>query len=219
MIKKIIVLFALVLCMSMNVNSEEVKFTFNNDNDLGLPFTDSSTASLDGPEVAAIKDDVKIVKNDVTVTNQKNHTRYWNRIVDEYLYIYPDNSITISVPDDFEISKIIFTTKQDYGNLLNPGTDQEMVSENDEGKVFIWNGQNKTITFVSASWSSTTRLKNMTVIYAKSSVPTAIEDVNAESRSKNALVYNLQGVQLGTADMVPTLPSGIYIVGGKKIVK
>jgi hypothetical protein len=34
-----------------------------------------------------------------------------------------------------------------------------------------------------------------------------------------APVYTLQGVRVGTSDAMDKLPRGIYIVGGKKIVK
>lgn len=44
-----------------------------------------------------------------------------------------------------------------------------------------------------------------------------IEDVIAEG-AENGDVYNLQGVKVGTAAQLRTLPAGLYISGGKKVV-
>ena len=35
---------------------------------------------------------------------------------------------------------------------------------------------------------------------------------------ENEVVYNLQGVEVGTRSELKSLPRGIYIVGGKKVV-
>ncbi len=221
MIKRITSVIALTLCMSMSIMAaeQEVIFKFSNTNDLGLPSTDMSAANINGPEVAAIKDDIKIVKNNVTVTNQKNHTRYWNRILDEALSIYPGNSITISVPENVEISKIAFVVIRDRGSLNTPDTpDTLLPCDDDNGINYTWNGQKQSVTFVSATWSTATRLKKMTVT-VKDKAGSAVEDIHAENTTAPTTVYNLQGVKLGSAEVLSTLPSGIYIVGGKKIVK
>ena len=47
-----------------------------------------------------------------------------------------------------------------------------------------------------------------------------IHDIKADSNiSTRDAVYNLQGVRLGTASQLSTLPRGIYLVGGRKVVK
>ena len=40
-----------------------------------------------------------------------------------------------------------------------------------------------------------------------------------QSDIKNNEVYNLQGVKVGTLDEIKSLPRGLYIIGGKKVVK
>lgn len=45
----------------------------------------------------------------------------------------------------------------------------------------------------------------------------ALDIINASAA--NSGVYNLQGIQVGTAENLSNLPAGLYIVNGKKIVK
>ncbi len=49
-------------------------------------------------------------------------------------------------------------------------------------------------------------------------VPTGIEETR-RATTTNAAVYNLQGVKVGTQSQWNTLPRGLYIVNGKKILK
>ena len=47
-----------------------------------------------------------------------------------------------------------------------------------------------------------------------------IQNIKADSNiSTRDAVYNLQGVRVGTASQLSTLPRGIYLVGGRKVVK
>jgi hypothetical protein len=42
---------------------------------------------------------------------------------------------------------------------------------------------------------------------------------NIRTKVADDAVYNLHGVKVGTADKMDALPRGIYIIGGKKVVK
>ncbi len=46
-----------------------------------------------------------------------------------------------------------------------------------------------------------------------------IAEVTVEAAQANDPVYNLQGIKVGTRAGFDTLPAGLYIVGGQKILK
>lgn len=54
--------------------------------------------------------------------------------------------------------------------------------------------------------------------FYKAGSTSGIHDIRVESFDSDA-VYNLQGVRIGTKADMEHLPRGIYIIGGKKIIK
>lgn len=46
-----------------------------------------------------------------------------------------------------------------------------------------------------------------------------IESISADAVTRDASVYNLQGIKVATSDSFDTLPAGIYIIGGQKVMK
>ena len=54
--------------------------------------------------------------------------------------------------------------------------------------------------------------------FYKAGSTSGIHDIRMESIDSDA-VYNLQGVRIGTKADMEHLPRGIYIIGGKKIIK
>ena len=52
-----------------------------------------------------------------------------------------------------------------------------------------------------------------------SPTPTAIQTVTPNTQHPTTIVYNLYGVKVGTMDEWQSLPSGLYIVNGRKVTK
>ena len=57
-------------------------------------------------------------------------------------------------------------------------------------------------------------------IVSRSEVTTGVEDMSTTETTTNLQgIYSVTGQYLGTADQLPTLPAGVYIINGKKVVK
>ena len=66
-------------------------------------------------------------------------------------------------------------------------------------------------------FSETTAINGDITVSVTVNVVTGIDGVTDDNADMNALVYDLQGRYLGTS--LDNLPAGIYIVGGKKVIK
>ena len=58
-----------------------------------------------------------------------------------------------------------------------------------------------------------------TAVYSFFSNPSGIEEVTSTVKSDTQKVYDMQGRQVGVAKDINTLKSGVYIIGGRKVVK
>lgn len=74
--------------------------------------------------------------------------------------------------------------------------------------------EGKQLTEDNVTWDEVAFFGMIKVKYTSTGM-TALQNSNAGS----APVYNLQGVKVGHARQLSTLPSGVYIVNGKKIVR
>ena len=79
---------------------------------------------------------------------------------------------------------------------------------------YSWTGRAAMVMF-KATLTST--FKSIEVTYAPETT-TSIAALKTKKAQGN-YIYTLQGKRLGTSDLLPSLPSGIYIVNGKKIIK
>ena len=73
-----------------------------------------------------------------------------------------------------------------------------------------------TYTFTAEPNTTATRFR----VVSRSEVTTGVEDLTTTETSIHAQgIYSVTGQYLGTADQLPTLPAGVYIINGKKVVK
>ncbi len=121
-----------------------------------------------------------------------------------------DAKFSFEVGNGGQITKIIFTT--------TPNSDFE---EDGHYTGIKWLGQDTynwigSKAMVKIKCFDDSGFKKIEVTYEAQEV-TGVETI--ESNNEPAAVYNMQGVKLGTSNMLNNLPAGIYIVGGKKVVK
>ena len=75
--------------------------------------------------------------------------------------------------------------------------------------------EGNTYTFTAEPNTTATRFR----VVSRSEVTTGVEDLTAETTATARGIYSVTGQYLGTADQLPTLPAGVYIINGKKVVK
>ncbi len=121
-------------------------------------------------------------------------------------YIYQeDKHASFNVTTDGSQADVWTVTKNTDGTYS--------IKANDSGNVIMYNTKYKTF----ANYSTQPKEQSLfPMLYEQITVPDGIEtvEVTAEKRVKKG-IYNLQGVKMNEG---VKLPSGIYIVNGKKIV-
>ena len=76
--------------------------------------------------------------------------------------------------------------------------------------------EGNTYTFTAEPNTTSNRFR----IVSRSEVTTGMEDLTTAETAIHARgIYSVTGQYLGTADQLPTLPAGVYIINGKKVVK
>lgn len=63
------------------------------------------------------------------------------------------------------------------------------------------------------------KLDNTDFIPMSNKLLTSLRALRSSNSTADAAVYDLNGRRLGTADQLPTLPQGIYVVNGQKVVR
>lgn len=170
----------------------------------------------DDPEVGHILDGEVLEVNGVELTFKKISNKYWNRIMDGTLKAYKQNTMTFTAPAKMVITKIEFANKPyqcDLKEVSQTGGTYGCANE-EADKPYVWTGRASVVTF-GAEMTSTIYKITVTV---ENEVANAIQTIR-QKRAENGKVYNLQGVAVGTESTVSSLPSGIYILNGKKFVK
>ena len=75
--------------------------------------------------------------------------------------------------------------------------------------------EGNTYTFTAEPNTTATRFR----VVSRSEVTTGMEDLTPATGAAAEGIYSVTGQYLGTADQLPTLPAGVYIINGKKVVK
>lgn len=166
----------------------------------------------DGPN-SYYKEGVELVQDGVVMTHIKGHPANWNRLKDGELLVYRNNGFRMKAPAGKVITHI---------DILHRGTNHLVDAENKALKAstsaantVIWDGKSADVTITGTRF--TTNIKKI-VLTLEDDTTTGIAQVE-NTRKADGKVYNLNGVQVGTAETFNTLPKGIYIVNGKKVVK
>ena len=151
----------------------------------------------------------------ITITNIKGG-RIPNRIVENSLVLYSENSLKLVAPEGKVIKKVVFTViETDFIVGANPNAVAQINDE--DHRFFEWTTGEKQVIFENQS-----RLDDQTIskleVTLEPNPTTGIANVET-SLTKNHKVYNLNGVVVGTESTFKKLPKGVYIVNGKKVVK
>lgn len=180
------------------------------------PWKIETATTGDGVEAGKIEDNQPITQDGIVMSCQKNSKRYWNRIYNDRFKCYTDNTITFTAPENMVITKILFKNVKyecDLKEVTQTGGVYKVENEDDDSP-YSWTGRAAAVKF-KATQTSTFKTIEVT---CQSETTTSIKAVTANKTKKNG-VYTLQGIYVGTKDMMPLLPSGVYIVDGKKIIK
>lgn len=87
-----------------------------------------------------------------------------------------------------------------------------------DAPIYVMNGE-KVLTPAEDGTYKVTVSENTALTLSSTSL-TGIEEVTAASAADKSAIYNLQGVKVANrADALRNLPAGIYVVGGKKVMK
>lgn len=171
--------------------------------------------------IAKIDDDRAIPMEEVTLHCHKSEeTKYYNRIMDDYFTCYPHNSISLAVPQGWKMTKIEFDNKRDRFSLREENTNLGTLAPADEEKdrPYIWQGSAEKIRF--KGFGLKTQIKKIHVTLEPTNTTGIAQMQKGEKLSSQLLpVYTLAGVRVGTMAGWDALPKGIYIVGGKKMIK
>ena len=170
----------------------------------------------DDPEVGKIEDGKSLEQDGIKLSCQKISARYWNRIMDDKFKWYTNNTVSFTAPENVVITKIVFkclSYQCDLEEITQTGGVYKCDDEDSE-KQFSWTGRAAMVRFKA---TNTSTFKSIEVTYEPETTTSIVDLKTKKAQSKN--IYTLQGKRLGTSDLLPSLPSGIYIVNGKKIVK
>ncbi len=170
----------------------------------------------DKPEVAKIEDGTALTIDGISLTFQKLHERYWNRIMDGNLKAYIHNTITFTAPQNVTITKIEFFSKPyecDFEEITQTGG-KYYCADDDNSDYYIWDGKAPVIKFKDTNNNTIKKIK-VTYISDKTDGVKNIK-TNITNDSK---IYNIRGIAVGKYKDLSTLPKGIYIVNGTKIIK
>lgn len=180
------------------------------------PWKIETATTGDDVETGKIEDNQAITQDGIVMTCQKLHSRYWNRIYNDKLKCYTNNTMTFTAPENVVITKILFKNVKyecDLQEVTQTGGVYTVENE-DNDTPYSWTGRAAAVKF-KATYTST--FNTIEVTYQPETT-TAIKTVTVNKTNKNG-VYTLQGIYVGTKDIIPLLPSGIYIVNGKRFIK
>ncbi|MDD6076693.1 MAG: hypothetical protein PUB84_08150, partial [Bacteroidales bacterium] len=87
-----------------------------------------------------------------------------------------------------------------------------------DAPIYVMNGE-KVLTPAEDGTYKVTVTEDTALTLSSTSL-TGIEEVTANAAADKNAVYNLQGVKVANrADALRNLPAGVYVVGGKKVMK
>lgn len=181
-------------------------------NTWGVPTTTAEDAR-DDKKAGKLDDDVKMTTGSVTMTQKKNSDVYWNRIIDNVYMAYKENDFTFTAKEDKVITRIEFVNKPYFCDITYKG--KKVECDNEDDTPYIWTGKEKSVTFNATLTSKFKAIK----VTLENNVADEIEAINAINQKANNRIYNIQGQYVGTRSELSTLPKGIYIINGKKIVR
>lgn len=209
--KRVFTIMFLVAMTIQAMAQQEVVFDFSK-NPWSVPTTTKGDAIVD-KEAGKLDDNVKMITGSVTLTQKKNSGKYWNRIIDNVYTAYKENDFTFTAKEAKIITRIEFVNIPYQCDITYKG--KRVECENDDDAPYIWTGKEKSITF---NATLTSKFKAIKVTLEDNGTD-GIQAINVVNQKPNNKIYNIQGQYVATRDEIYSLPKGIYIINGKKIVR
>lgn len=208
--KQRVAALAASLMMCLVASAQVVDFNFSSN-----PMKFPTAHRGDEPTVASLHQEGGVEYKGVHLISKKGNRKFYNRIEDGVFRIYGYNSITLKAPAEKKIKTIEFQLKQPDIFYLEAADKSIVTRESANLRSVEWENGVDEITFNSGRF--TTMVEGITV-YLEDVVPTAIGQIQS-TEVADAKVYNLEGVAVGTSKTFDQLPAGIYVIGGKKVMK
>lgn len=202
---------ATLLCVWVDPNATEAKFDFTDPANLNpAQAAPAQSAATNIPGVTFTNGIVEVAISETA--EGKTAPRLWNSGGNIDLRLYTGESFTVSVPDGYHITEIVFTKSGgDFAMTPNVGTFDNGTwgpASAEEEIATLAEGEFNEVTF---TMTNTTRIDTMTVSYDKN-ITVGVDAVEVEEG--DAVYYNLQGVRVNNPER------GIFIkVVGNKATK
>ena len=146
----------------------------------------------------------KVGDNHIKIYGSKYEGEEGNRTLTEPSYI------RLSVPQGYAITNIVITATAE--NYIKEWKDQFGTEAVIDSTTATWEGVSEEVILTNQA-TSQARIKTISVTYADP-IAVGIKTVDVQRSIMDDSIYNLAGQRIGNGQ----LKSGIYIVGGKKIV-
>lgn len=190
--------------LTLVASAQTVVFDFNSEKWVN----DANGHTMELPEGAELEvDGVKMVNHKVFFK------KVTNVLKNQHLFVPRGNSFDFIAPDGKQITKVVFEAEEGYFEISADG-DKVLPMLNNNENTRMWEGNAPKITFFGLN---TPHIRKATVTLAPNGT-TAINEVT-QQRAAVYIVFNLNGVKVGTTADFNCLPAGVYIVNGKKVVK
>lgn len=191
------------------VPTTTVTYDFNSLNPAwGVENVDPSTYDS---KAGKIEDGHPLLQEGVKLTVSNVAEKQVVRVFDHILMVPATSGLTLEAPEGKTIEKveIVFASTRSY--LKAKGTDDELEAIR---KTATHKVDAQKVSYEAVGGRSQIAKIN---VFLKNSASTGITTVR-EAKQKDNRVYNLNGVVVGTLEQLSTLPKGIYIVNGTKIL-
>ena len=158
-----------------------------------------------------IEDNHKLIQDGVVLTPSNVSKTEYIRVLENILTIPATSGITLEAPAGKTIAKVEFVLASSRSNLKVSGTDTELEAIR---KTVTHKVDAQKVSFEAVAGKA--QITKINVVL-KDGTPTGITTVRETQQNDNR-VYNLNGVAVGTVEQLSTLPKGVYIINGTKVL-
>lgn len=182
-----------------------------------------------GNQVTVLGDDIVYKVNKFTVNGEEiSFMQSWSTIINRDLTLdfdvkaWPIINVNVNIDDAEAVDvlqgwKVINLVTGDNDLILSTGLNQLQFFPRDDREIASITIDGYPIDG-SAGWI-VDDMEEGSEIIVKIVGASAIETITNDNKAASDAVFNLQGIAVGSAENLHNLPTGLYIVGGKKIFK
>lgn len=181
--------------------------------------TDVESDVLDEQE-GKIDDSYVLTQDGVALTVQNVRADQVVRVKDHKLVVPITNTITLTAPDGKKIKHVELAYSSTRSRIKVKDKTGELPLKN---KVASYDPDSQSVVFEGVGGKSQIKKITLIVVNDKKKEETPTTSINkieetTNIENNNNKVFNLNGVQVGTTETLSTLPKGIYIVKGLKVL-